>query len=292
MVIAKALYKELQKINKQEEKWLSAKERNNVVKDKIYEKVPDGLSHTLELAFEKAFSLVFLKGRKILEKTFDKEALQMEFTVGDQLVEQRQTKKSVKLLGKKQERDNLINHASTTATGFGLGLLGMGLPDIPLLVSTILKGLYEVALSYGFSYESKEEQIYMLRLIRIALATGEDRRKVFSELITPIDSRHVSPFASESASPIDSEIVSTAGSAILSSPDSGSALPAVYKVDLSEEIKRTAKALSDALLVEKFVQGIPIVGVVGGFVNHTVYKKILFLGKLEYKKRYLLSKGK
>lgn len=268
MVIAKALYKELQKINKQEEKWLSAKERNNVVKDKIYEKVPDGLSHTLELAFEKAFSLVFLKGRKILEKTFDKEALQMEFTVGDQLVEQKQTKKSVKLLGKKQERDNLINHASTTATGFGLGLLGMGLPDIPLLVSTILKGLYEVALSYGFSYESKEEQIYMLRLIRTALATGEDRRKVFSECFSP------------------------AGSAILSSTDSGSALPAIYEVDLSEEIKRTAKALSDALLVEKFVQGIPIVGVVGGFVNHTVYKKILFLGKLEYKKRYLLSKGK
>ena len=260
MVIAKALYKELQKINKQEEKWLSAKERDNVVKDKIYEKVPDGLSHTLELAFEKAFSLVFLKGRIILEKTFDKEALQMEFAVGDQFVEQRQTKKSVKLLGKKQKRDNFINHASTTATGFGLGLLGMGLPDIPLLVSTILKGLYEVALSYGFSYESEEEQIYMLRLIRTALATGEDRRKVFLECF----------------SPTDSEIVSSID----------------FETELTEEIKKTAKALSDALLVEKFVQGIPVVGVVGGFVNHTVYKKILFLGNLEYKKRYLLGKGK
>lgn len=260
MVIAKALYKELQKINKQEEKWLSAKERDNVVKDKIYEKVPDGLSHTLELAFEKAFSLVFLKGRKILEKTFDKEALQMEFAMGDQFVEQKQTQKSVKLLGKKQKRGNLINHASTTATGFGLGLLGMGLPDIPLLVSTILKGIYEVALSYGFSYESEEEQIYILRLIRTALATGENRRSMFQDLIVPEDS----------------EIVSTTD----------------YEIELTEEIKKTAKALADALLVEKFVQGIPIVGVVGGFVNHAVYKKILFLAKLEYKKRYLLSKGK
>lgn len=61
---------------------------------------------------------------------------------------------------------------------------------------------------------------------------------------------------------------------------------------MSEEIKKTAKALADALLVEKFVQGIPIVGVVGGFVNHAVYKKILFLARLEYKKRYLLGKGK
>lgn len=260
MVIAKALYKELQKINKQEEKWLSAKERDNVVKDKIYDKVPDGLSHTLELAFEKAFSLVFLKGRKILEKTFDKEALQMEFAMGDQFVEQKQTQKSVKLLGKQQKRGNLINHASTTATGFGLGLLGMGLPDIPLLVSTILKGIYEVALSYGFSYESEEEQIYILRLIRTALATGENKRSMFQDLIVPD------------------------GSEIVSSLD--------YEIELTEEIKKTAKALADALLVEKFVQGIPIVGVVGGFVNHAVYKKILFFGNLEYKKRYILGKGK
>lgn len=251
MVIAKSLYKELQKINKQEEKWLSAKTKDNVVKDKIYEKVPDTLSHTLELAFEKAFSLVFRKGKGILEKTFDKEALQLEFAVGDQFVEQKQTQKSVKLLGKQQKRDNFINHASTTATGFGLGLLGMGLPDIPLLVSTILKGIYEVALSYGFFYESEEEQIYILRLIRTALSTGEERRIQFQNLITPLHS----------------------------------------ETHLEEEIKETAKALSDALLVEKFVQGIPVVGVVGGFVNHAVYKKILFLGKLEYRKRYILSKG-
>lgn len=260
MIISKTLYKEIQKINKQEEKWLSAREREHVVKDKIYEKVPDGLSHTLELAFEKAFSLVFLKGRKILEKTFDKEALQLEFSMGDQLVEKNQTKKSVARLGRQQKRDNIINHASTTAAGFGLGLLGMGLPDIPLLVSTILKGLYETALSYGFSYEAEEEQIYMLWLIRTALATGEDRRKMFQERLPSLDF--------EAFSSIDSD------------------------AELTNEIKKTAKALSDALLVEKFVQGIPVVGVVGGFVNHTVYRKILFFAKLEYKKRYLLSKGK
>lgn len=276
MVIAKALYKELQKVNKHEEKWLSAKEREHVVRDKIYEKVPEGLSHTLELGFEKAFSLVFLKGRKLLEKTFDKEALQMEFAVADQLVEQKQTKKSVRLLGKQQKRDNLMNHASTTATGLGLGLLGMGLPDIPLLVSTILKGIYEVAVSYGFSYETEEEQIYILRLIRTALATGEERERRFQELTYPSASG----------------LVSSVESGTVSSAASESVLPAVCGIDLSEEIKKTAKALADALLVEKFVQGIPIVGVVGGFVNHAVYKKILFLVRLEYKKRYLLGKGK
>lgn len=33
--------------------------------------------------------------------------------------------------------------------GVGLGLLGIGLPDIPLFTAVILKSVYEIALSYG-----------------------------------------------------------------------------------------------------------------------------------------------
>ena len=55
---------------------------------------------------------------------------------------------------------------------------------------------------------------------------------------------------------------------------------------LAGEIASTARMLSDALLVEKFVQGLPVVGVVGGAVNF----RIAALAAVKYKKRYLMRK--
>ena len=44
--------------------------------------------------------------------------------------------------------------------------------------------------------------------------------------------------------------------------------------DTAREIALTAKALSDGLLVEKFIQGIPLVGAVGGAVNAALYGRV------------------
>lgn len=153
-------------------------------------------------------------------------------------------------MDKGARKDNLLNNGWTTVSGAALGLLGMGIPDIPLLVSTLLKGIYEIAIGYGFDYEAEEEKIYILRLIRTALSEGEQRSLFRRQL--------------DSMSYV-------CGS-------------------LEEEIAMTAKVLSDALLVEKFVQGIPVVGVVGGLINHVVYTKISTLAGIKYKKRYLSYK--
>lgn len=59
---------------------------------------------------------------------------------------------------------------------------------------------------------------------------------------------------------------------------------------LAGEIASTARMLSDALLVEKFVQGLPVVGVVGGAVNFSIYRRIAALAAVKYKKRYLMRK--
>lgn len=55
-----------------------------------------------------------------------------------------------------------------------LGVLKIGLPDIVLFLSTLLKGIYETALNYRFSYESKEEQYWILKMLETALSTGEN----------------------------------------------------------------------------------------------------------------------
>ena len=56
---------------------------------------------------------------------------------------------------------------------------------------------------------------------------------------------------------------------------------------LDEEIRNTSKVLSQAMLTTKFIQGLPIVGVIGGVINFTVINKISSYSKLKYKKRYL-----
>ena len=135
-----------------------------------------------------------------------------------------------------------------------LGVLGIGLPDIPLFISVIIKSIYEVALSYGYHYETVEEKIYILLLICGAMTKG-DEQKEFNEKIDQLGKHNV-----------------------------------VSELDLEEQIKVTASILSEALLMTKFIQGIPIVGVVGGVVNYKIIKKIGSYAGLKYKKKYLISK--
>lgn len=253
--------KEWELLIKKENRRLQAAERNNPLKDSLYGKVPAGLRNTLEKAFAKAFRLVFLKGTSVIERTFDRESASMEYEAGNYVIEKAGNRKSIKRLDKTARRSNLLNKAATTATGLGLGILGMGLPDIPLMVGTLLKGIYEIALGYGFSYDTTQEKIYILRLIRTALLEGEAKK----ECSLKMDEMMNACSPQLPATPYSPEL-------------------------LEEEINSTAKVLSDALLVEKFVQGIPIVGVIGGVVNHVVYAKTAAMAGIKYKKRFLYCK--
>ena len=46
------------------------------------------------------------------------------------------------------------------------------------------------------------------------------------------------------------------------------------------------------MLLLKFVQGLPVIGVLGGAANPVYYRKILTYVQLKYKKRYLLRLAK
>ncbi len=257
------LLRELQTTRKKERRLLSPAVRQNPVKQAIYQKVPPKVRTLLETAFEKAFRLVFLKGTQVIEKTFDKEAAGLEYEAGNFVVDRAGSRKSIRLLDKKARKDNLLNNAAATVSGLGLGLLGLGLPDIPLLVSTLLKGIYEIALGYGFDYTARKEQIYILRLICTALADGGVKEDC---------NRRLDALAGGGAA-------EGAYSALVCADTS-----------LDQEIAAASKILSDALLVEKFVQGLPVVGVVGGFVNMAVYTRVSALAGAKYKIRYLERK--
>jgi hypothetical protein len=136
-------------------------------------------------------------------------------------------------------------------------VLGVGLPDIPLFISVILKTIYEVALSYGFDYTSDQEKTYILLLISSAMSKGEEQKKNDEEL-------------EKLGTLLDHNLMK--------------------EVDLTAQMKSTSEVLSDAMLTTKFIQGIPIVGAVGGVANYTILNKITSFARIKYKKRYLNKK--
>ena len=155
------------------------------------------------------------------------------------------------------KKSKIINSTISTIEGAGLGVLGIGLPDIPLFIAMILKTIYEIALSYGFDYESEEEKIYILNLINVALTNSEEK-VIFNEKLNEIEYK------------IDSNI-------------------GINK-DINLEIKSTSQVLSESLLMAKFIQGLPIVGVLGSITNYQVINKVSKYARIRYKKRYLNKK--
>ena len=103
----------------------------------------------------------------------------------------------------------------------------------------------------SFDYDTEREKIFLLKLIRTAVSSGEDlleENRAIGKMICGMDNEHNS---------------------------------------IEEEMQKTSYALSERLLYMKFVQGIPIVGVIGGLSDYTVMKDITKYARLVYRKRFL-----
>ncbi|HIR86025.1 MAG TPA: EcsC family protein, partial [Candidatus Limivicinus faecipullorum] len=117
-------------------------------------------------------------------------------------------------------------------------------------------GVYETALSYGFEYKSDFEKLLILKMLSASLSGGEDYERRNRE----VDELLLSPKRE---------------------PESG---------ELEKQIEVTSSAFAMDMLLLKFIQGLPIVGVVGGAANPVYYKKIMDYVELKYRKRYLMGK--
>lgn len=228
-------------------------------KTSLEKKVPDKVYQSLEGAFSKAFSLVFTKGLAVIEKTYNRKDMEETHAVHDYAVQVKGRRKELKRLKRHAARSTRANILVTTVEGIGLGALGIGLPDIMLFVGILLKGIYQTALTYGFSYDSLEEQFFILSMMEASLTKGPD-------------------FATKDAK-VDAMIEE---------------MPPVKDDDLDQQIQKTASAFAEDLLVLKFVQGLPLLGLLGGAANPVYYKKVMGYVDLKYQKRYLirLAEGK
>lgn len=248
---------ELEKLEKQEEKFLAKnRERKDLPLNRfLQDKIPDKLQGTLEAAFAKAFSLIFEKGTGVIEKTYHKEELEKRSSIRQYAADVRGDRKSLKSFSRQAAGSGAGNTLASAAAGVGMGLLGIGIPDIPFLTGMMLRSIYETALHYGFSYDTEEEKRFILLLIQGAMTHGERLERVNEKLNFFMEH---GCFSQEEG--------------------------------MDEMIRRTAGILSDELLYMKFLQGIPIAGVIGGAGDAVYMNRISEYARLKYHRRFCLKR--
>lgn len=241
------------KLERQEDRFLAKglQKKETQLSQLLEHKVPEKLKKSLDLAFSKAFGLIFEKGVGLIEKTYRKEELKKAYQINEFTAQVRQDAKSLKAFRKQAGGSGNQNLFLSGVSGIGLGALGIGLPDIPVFTAIMLKSIYEIALHYGFSYEEEIEQQFILRLIRGAVSHGDELLNVDQELNCFIEK-------------------------------------GTYGVvrSLEEEISLAAAGISGELLYMKFLQGVPIVGAIGGAYDAIYMKQITAYAELKYRRRF------
>lgn len=260
LIKTSAWEKEWNQVLKKEMRFLKAgsRKKESFLGEKLKTVVPDGLRRSLDTAFFKAFTLIFEKGTTLIEKTCRKEERERVCLINQFAVGLKADRKSLSAFRRAAGKAGSKNLLISGVEGIGLGILGIGLGDIPLFTGMILKSLYEMAISYGYTYDKEPEQIFLLRLIEVSLTGGEELAEGTKELETFM---RTGCFEGRQA-------------------------PA----DLDTQIGRTAKKLSGELLYMKFLQGIPIAGVVGGLYDAVYLQKIQQYAGIQYQKRFLMER--
>lgn len=248
--------KEMDAVNKREQRFFDrhVSKQESALNQLLAGKVPPKLQQTLDIAFEKAFALVFEKGTGIIEKTYKKDEMEKEYLVNRYADEIYQSRKSLKAFSKKAGQKSGANFVLSGLMGVGLGVAGVGIPDIPIFTGMLLKGIYEIALNFGYEYSSEEEKYFILLIIEGAVSHGEHFEDV---------NRKVDEFIKYGR------------------------MPENYQQ--SEQIKYASSMLSKELLYMKFLQGLPIVGAVGGAYDAVYMKQVSEYARLKYHKRFLLK---
>ncbi len=224
---------------------------------KVEARIPSKLVGSMDEAFYLAFQMLFDKGTRLLRLTFSEKRLRAERYIREYYLKEDPNAERVRSFHKSARSGGIVNTVLATVEGFVMGLFGMGLPDIPVLMSLLLRTVYTTALRYGYRFDNPRERYYILLVLSAALTKGR-QRKEFSQKADRI------------------------GQAI----DSGVRL----NLNLEEQMRETSKALARSMLVVKFIQTTSIIGVVGGVQNFAASRKVAVMANLKYQKRFLLRK--
>ncbi|HBV66820.1 MAG TPA: EcsC family protein, partial [Clostridiales bacterium] len=134
--------KHLAGLEKKEQKILNKKQgviEGNLkpIVKRVESKVPEAVKKSLDKAFYKSFQIVFEKGTRYIEKLYNKNKIQVDHIVHDYVINSKLDSRSIKDIDKRAQKSKLLNTSISVLEGAGVGFLGMGLPDVPLLTAVI-----------------------------------------------------------------------------------------------------------------------------------------------------------
>lgn len=222
--------------------------------DALKDKIPDKVREKLEWAFCKGFGAVFEYGDAVIEKTIDSRGERRRFIARDLSFIMDGSSSSLSSFESSGLKSDGLNMLLTTVEGVGLGALGVGMPDIVLFVAMLLRGVREAAAQYGRDISSECENMLMLHILEAAMLSGEawvEKDALVEKMLAELDLVPKSPEEAEA------------------------------------QLERTAAVFATDLLVMKFIQGLPVVGLVGGLSNPFYYRKVLSYVRLKYERAYI-----
>lgn len=236
---------------REENRWRrrAAHRQPGELRTRLEAKVPQTVRHTLTSAFGAAFSAA-LAGEPLLRRTASPKAEAQRLAQADRQLHAPERFGSVRSTG----RAAVVPAAAAAAVrGTGLGLLGIGLPDIPLFAASLLRSMGQIARGYGYGTSTRRERRIMLLMLEAALTDGPDYAGAAERLDQAM---------------------------------AGSPSGEIPEQELSD---RVAGKLADRLLYAKFLQGIPLAGAVGGVLDSRLTAQLLDYAALKYNRRFLLD---
>lgn len=248
------LEKEIARLRRAETRYLRKfRDKQPGELDRLLEdKVPEKLESTLDAAFSRAFDLIFSKGSAIISKSFSNDRLVREFEEDTASLEETGRGRELRKFRRRAAVTGTAHTMLSTVTGLTLGAFGAWIPDIVIFLSVLLRNLYQISMRYGYAYDTDDEKKFMLRVIAAAVQDGDDLISADKELNRIIRAG-----------------LFTDGSSI-------------------DEIKKDAStALAHALLLMKFLQNFPVVGIVGGISDFVYMERISDYAVLKYQRRFL-----
>lgn len=250
------LEKEIARLRRAETRFLRRQQNKEPSKlDLLLEdKVPEKLESTLDAAFSKAFHLIFSKGSSIISKTFSTDRLINEFEIDSFNLDELGRGRDMRKFKRRAAATGTAHTMLSTVTGLALGAVGAWIPDIVVFITVLLRNMYQISMRYGYAYDTDDEKKFILRVIAAAVQEGDDLIRADKELNQLIRKGLFT--------------------------DTGT---------VDEQIEETASALGRALLLMKFLQNIPVVGIIGGASDFVYMEKISDYAILKYQRRFLID---
>ena len=246
--------RELKRAEQKEKDYLRkrAKRKTTLLNALAEDRVPKEIQSKLNEAFCKAFQVIFDRGMPAVERTINRRGIENRWEENIHHAQILRDTSSIQNISREATKDSMRGMILSGVSGVGLGVLGIGLPDVPVFAGMIMRDVCTRALNYGYHYDTDEEKYFILLLIRGAFVFGRELEDL---------NEKANRFMKTGQIPVNTS--------------------------LENEVKLTSQAISAEILASKFVQSLPVVGMVGGAYDMLYMSWIAAYTDLKYRKRML-----